>query len=85
VSILEPVFGITPLGIRDNFFALGADSLMSVAVVSQLKEYYGVRLEPVHLYEALDIAGLAATIDEMVAETHAVATVPDSLSINAGS
>jgi phthiocerol/phenolphthiocerol synthesis type-I polyketide synthase E len=85
VSILEPVFGIRPLGIRDNFFALGADSLMAVAVVSQLKKYYGVQLEAVHLYEALDIASLAATIDEMVAETHEVATVSNSLPVVAGS
>ena len=83
-AILEPVFGITPLGIRDNFFALGADSLMAVTVVSQLKEYYGVQLTAVHLYEALDIASLADIIDEMVADTLEVATVSNSLPIVPG-
>ncbi len=85
VSILEPVFGITPLGVRDNFFALGTDSLMAISVVSQLKEHYGVQLTAVHLYEALDIASLASIIDEMVAESLQVATVPDSLPIVSGS
>jgi phthiocerol/phenolphthiocerol synthesis type-I polyketide synthase E len=85
VSILEPVFGITPLGIRDNFFTLGADSLMAVAVVSQLKEHYAVQLTAVHLYEALDIASLAAIIDEMVAESLQVATVSSALPVVPGS
>lgn len=85
VSILEPVFSITPLGIRDNFFALGADSLMAVAVVSQLKEHYDVQLTAVHLYEALDIASLAAIIDEMVAESLQVATVSSKLPVVPGS
>jgi acyl transferase domain-containing protein len=85
VSILEPVFGIRPLGIRDNFFALGADSLMAASVVSQLKEHYGIRLEVVHLYEALDIASLAVTIDEMVTEDHQSATTSHSSPLITGS
>ncbi len=84
VSILEPIFGITPLGIRDNFFALGADSLMAVGVVSQLKEHFGVQLEAVHLYEALDIASLAVVIDEMVTENHEVVPMPNAVSVVAG-
>lgn len=79
VSILEPVFGIAPLGIRDNFFALGADSLMAVAVVARLKEHYGVQLQAVHLYEALDIASLAAIIEEMVADSLQIVAPPASL------
>lgn len=79
VSILEPVFGISPLGIRDNFFALGADSLMAVAVVAKLKEHYGVQLTAVHLYEALDISSLATLLEEMVAESLQIATLPPSL------
>jgi phthiocerol/phenolphthiocerol synthesis type-I polyketide synthase E len=85
VSILEPVFGIRPLGIRDNFFALGTDSLMAVAVVSQLKEYFDVELTAVHLYEALDIASLATIIDEMVAESLQVATFSSSFPVVSGS
>jgi phthiocerol/phenolphthiocerol synthesis type-I polyketide synthase E len=83
-SILEPVFGITPLGIRDNFFALGADSMVAVAVVSQLKEHFGVQLTAAHLYEALDIASLATIIDEMVAESLQVTTVSSSLPVVCG-
>ncbi|MBN9617509.1 MAG: hypothetical protein BGO25_03515 [Acidobacteriales bacterium 59-55] len=85
VSILEPVFGIRPLGIRDNFFALGADSLMAASVASQLKEHYGIQLEVVHLYEALDIASLAVTIDEMVAEAHHGTATSDAPLLIAGS
>jgi acyl carrier protein len=79
------VFGITPLGIHDNFFALGADSLMAVAVVSHLKEHFGVQLTAVHLYEALDIASLATIIDEIVAESLQVTTVSSSLPVVCGS
>lgn len=83
-SILEPVFGITPLGTCDNFFALGADSLVAVAIVSQLKEHFGVQLTAAHLYEALDIASLATIIDEMVAESLQVTTVSSSLPVTCG-
>jgi len=85
VSILEPVFGITPLGIHDNFFALGADSLMAVGVVSQLNEQYGIQLAAVHLYEALDIASLAVIIDEMVAESVQLTAVSSPLPVVSGS
>lgn len=80
-SILEPVLGIRPLGVRDNFFALGTDSLMAISVVSQLKEQYGVQLTAVHLYEALDIASLARIIDEMVADSLRITTSSDPLPI----
>lgn len=84
-SILEPAFGITPLGIRDNFFALGVDSLVAVAVVSQLKEHFGVQLTAVHLYEALDIASLATIIDEIAAESLQSTTDSSSLPVVCGS
>jgi phthiocerol/phenolphthiocerol synthesis type-I polyketide synthase E len=69
VSILEPLFGFSPLGIRDNFFSLGADSLLSLTVTAQLKEHFGLQLTAVHLYEALDTASLAEIIDEMARES----------------
>lgn len=69
ISILEPVLGIRPLGVNDNFFALGADSLMAVTVVAQLREHFRVEITAAHLYEALDANSLAALIEEMLAES----------------
>lgn len=66
VSILEPLFGITPLGIRDNFFALGADSLLAINAVNQLKIRFGVDLTAGHLYEALNIESLALLLEELM-------------------
>lgn len=68
-SILEPVFGIRPVGARDNFFELGADSLMAVNLVAQLRSSFGVELTAAHVYEGLDVQSLASIIDEMILES----------------
>ena len=68
-SIFEQAFGIAPIGIRDNFFALGADSLMAVAVIDRLRAEFHVDLTAAHIYEALDVASLAQLIEELRSET----------------
>jgi len=85
VSLLEPIFGIRPLGVKDNFFALGADSLMAVAVVARLKEQFGVQLAAVHLYETLDITSLASLIEEMAAESLQIAALPGQIPLTRNS
>jgi len=61
--IWSGILGIEPIGVRDNFFSLGGDSLSAVQLISQLSCSFQVEL-PVHaLIEAPTIAGLARQIE----------------------
>jgi phthiocerol/phenolphthiocerol synthesis type-I polyketide synthase E len=68
VLLLEPMIGVSPLGVRDNFFELGADSLQAVTVVHQINESFGCDLVPLNIFEALDIASLAKVIEAALEE-----------------
>ncbi|HXL89237.1 MAG TPA: thioesterase domain-containing protein, partial [Streptosporangiaceae bacterium] len=55
------VLGVARVGIHDNFFALGGDSILSIKVVSGLKRC-GITLPPKALFEHRTIAELVASI-----------------------
>lgn len=61
-SIWEKFLGIEPIGIHDDFFELGGDSLLAVQIVSKLRKTLDVELSPHSLLNAPTIAGLAQVI-----------------------
>ncbi|WP_425423360.1 condensation domain-containing protein [Shimazuella kribbensis] len=65
IAIWESLLGKSPIGIHDNFFHLGGDSILSIQVVSRAREK-GMILKPKQLFAHQTIATLAS-----VAETEA--------------
>ncbi len=59
VAVIEGALGITPVGIHDNFFDLGIDSVIGIQVVSHARKH-GVLLKPNQLFEHQTVAELAA-------------------------
>lgn len=57
-QIWEEVLGIRPICVRDNFFALGGDSLLSVNLLHQIREVIGQDIP-------LDILLIAPTIEKL--------------------
>ena len=57
-EIWESVLAITPIGTRDNFFALGGDSIRSIQVLAKAQER-GLRLSLAQLFEHPTIGELA--------------------------
>ncbi len=55
--------GIDAVGIHDNFFDLGGDSLLALRLTAQLSQVCGVAVEPRMLFERPTIAELAAQVD----------------------
>jgi NAD(P)-dependent dehydrogenase (short-subunit alcohol dehydrogenase family)/acyl carrier protein len=58
-DIWQKALGIEPIGLYDNFFDLGGDSLMALQVISDLKKGLKQNIPVVSLYERLTIRSLA--------------------------
>jgi acyl transferase domain-containing protein len=61
--ILEESLGIGPIGIEDNFFDLGGDSLLAIQIVSRLSQDYQIALNQSQLLETPTIAQLALLLE----------------------
>jgi len=57
-EIWSDVLGVTPIGIHDNFFDLGGDSILGIQVVTRAKEA-GIAITTKQLFEHQTIAELA--------------------------
>ncbi|WP_189457513.1 amino acid adenylation domain-containing protein, partial [Aquimarina muelleri] len=57
-QVWQDLLGVPKVGIHDNFFDLGGDSIITIQVVSRLKRY-GYHLQPRDLFEHQTISGLS--------------------------
>lgn len=55
------------IGLEDNFFDLGGDSLLAVQLFSEIEKVCGREMEPVTIYCAPTIASLAAILEDPAA------------------
>jgi acyl carrier protein len=58
-NIWQQILGIQQVGIHDNFFELGGNSLISVQIISKLKEELNIEIPLVSIYERPTINSLA--------------------------
>lgn len=65
-AIWQGVLGIEKVGIHDDFFELGGDSVMGIQVVAQVREA-GFQLDPEQLFQNQTIAGLASVLQPSLA------------------
>ncbi|WP_246411305.1 type I polyketide synthase [Amycolatopsis dendrobii] len=68
VGIWEEVTGIAPLGVHDDFFALGGHSLMGTQVVARLRAAFGVDFPLARLFDSPTIAEMAQVVVRLAAE-----------------
>ena len=62
-SVWQQAFAIEQVGIDDNFFDLGGESLIAIQVASQLKELLRNDVPVANLYETLTIRSLARLLE----------------------
>jgi acyl carrier protein len=60
------VLGVRQIGAEDSFFDLGGNSLQALRVVSRINKSFEIRISVRQLYGTATLAGIAATIDELI-------------------
>ncbi len=64
VNIWQEVLGVKKVGIKDNIFELGGDSLKITQMASRIREEFGVELEQTILFENPVLSVLAEIIEK---------------------
>ncbi|MDZ8065208.1 MAG: beta-ketoacyl synthase N-terminal-like domain-containing protein [Nostoc sp. DedQUE08] len=62
--VWQELLGIKQIGIHDNFFQLGGDSLIAVQVVSRLRNTFSIQLTVTNLFEFPTIAEIAPKLEK---------------------
>jgi thioesterase domain-containing protein/acyl carrier protein len=76
VGIWERVLKVSPIGIHDNYFDLGGDSLAAVRIFVELEEICKQQLPLVTLFEAPTVAQLADILQDAGWQPHWESLVP---------
>ncbi|MGD2085135.1 MAG: SDR family NAD(P)-dependent oxidoreductase [Candidatus Aminicenantes bacterium] len=68
IDIWEKILGFKKIGIMDDWFELGGDSLIVTQLISRIREVYPVEISVNIFFENPTIAGLAEMIKELLYE-----------------
>ena len=64
VSIFERVLDLRPVGVTDNFFDLGGNSLLAVRLLAQIEKATGRSLPLSMIFQAQTVEEMAATLED---------------------
>ena len=67
VRLWEQILEVEPIGVEDDFFALGGSSLTAMRVVARLRNAHGVRVTVRSLFEQPTVASLARSLRVLLA------------------
>ena len=62
IQIWESVLNVRPIGIQDNFFDLGGNSLQAVTLFTQIEKQFGKKLPLATLFQSSTVAEIAQII-----------------------
>ncbi|MEJ3749166.1 beta-ketoacyl synthase N-terminal-like domain-containing protein [Actinomycetes bacterium KLBMP 9797] len=68
VEVWQSVLGVERVGIEDDFFALGGNSLVAVQLVAQLRKALRIKLPMRALFETPTVASLVERVERLRAE-----------------
>jgi acyl carrier protein len=63
-AVWQQVLGFEPVGVEDNFFDLGGDSLVAIQVASRLKQALDMDFPVAKLYQGVTVRSLARLLSE---------------------
>lgn len=76
VEVFQSVLGVERVGIEDNFFTIGGNSLVAVQLVAQMRKALRVKLPMRTMFETPTVAGLAERVRRLQAEAGSAAQAP---------
>jgi len=68
-SIVAPLLGLESVGVNDNFFLLGGNSLLGTQVIARLRAAFGVELSLLSLFDNPTVAGIASEVEQLIIAT----------------
>ena len=73
-AIWAELLNVEGVGIEDDFFDLGGQSMTAVGLVARLRAAFDLNIELAMLFERPTISGLAEAIDVLVLTSHSVSS-----------
>jgi acyl carrier protein len=64
--IWSELLGAERVGVEDDFFALGGDSIVSLRLASRVRHGFGVDVSPRELFEAPTVGALAERLQDLI-------------------
>ncbi|WP_039788713.1 condensation domain-containing protein, partial [Actinoalloteichus spitiensis] len=77
-EIWAEVLGVDKVGVTDDFFHLGGDSIVSIRTVARIRARLKVSIPPRALFDSPTIAGLAVEVDGALSTGSEVDAIPRS-------
>jgi acyl carrier protein len=68
VDLWDEFLGISGIGIDDNLFELGGDSLLAIQLLTKVRHGYGVEIHPAAFFQTPTIRALALLVEERLIE-----------------
>jgi amino acid adenylation domain-containing protein len=65
-AIVAKLLGLESIGINDNFFLLGGNSLLGTQVIAQLRSNFDVDLTLLSLFDHPTVAGIAVAVEQSI-------------------
>ncbi len=65
-AICAEALGVEKLGVHDDFFELGGDSLMAIRAIFRIRKAVGVELQVRSFFDAPTVASLAEGVEELL-------------------
>jgi amino acid adenylation domain-containing protein len=75
-AIWAQALGCDAVGVEDNFFNLGGDSLIAMRIVASVREHFGIELRAQALFESPRVRDMAIAIERARREQPADGAVP---------
>src|ERR1017187_9769215 len=60
--VLQDVLGIEKVGLHDNYFEMGGNSLVALQVIAELQREFDVHLSPIAIFEAPTVSEMAKMV-----------------------
>ncbi len=69
-ALLEALLHVDRIGVNDNFFLMGGNSLLGTQVITRVAEEFEVELSLLGLFDHPSVAGIAGEVERLLRETN---------------